>query len=130
MRSNKTIRITFRLTEEEAARLDSDMRFHGYKSMSKYIRRHIFHGRPMRRNYKSIDSDVTKPMELLIGEVKRIGINYNQAVKSINTFAGIRDAKGNSVITSNTIDGILTDMRKLMQEILKRMDECFRQIST
>lgn len=129
MKKNKTIRITFRLTEEEAIRFNSDMALQGYKSRSKYIRNNIFRGRVQRRNLKRIDSNTAKQIELLRTEVNRIGLNYNQAIKSMNTFAKMRDSKGQLIVTSETIDGILTDMRKLMQDVIVRVNQIQNEIS-
>ena len=62
-------------------------------------------------------------------EIRRIGINYNQVVKAVNTLAQLRDKRGNAVISAHTIDGNLTDLRNMMISVLEKVDAISTEIS-
>ena len=129
MKKNKTVRISFRLTEDEAAILDSSMVLEGFRSRSKYIRTVLMRGRLRRRYLSRNTANISKQIELLRSEIKRIGVNYNQVVRAVNTLAQLRDKQGNAVITSHTIDGKLTDLRMMMISVLDKVDTIEEELS-
>lgn len=129
MKKNKTVRISFRLTEDEAAILDSSMVLEGFRSRSKYIRTVLMRGRLRRRYLSRNTANISKQIELLRSEIKRIGVNYNQVVRAVNTLAQLRDKQGNAVITSHTIDGKLTDLRTMMISVLDKVDTIEEELS-
>lgn len=122
MAENKTIKISFRITEEEAAKLDTLMAMQGFRSRSKYIRETILGVRLFRRNLRRHDANIAKQIEILRQEIKRIGTNYNQTVRAVNTLAQLRDKRGNAVISAQTIDGNLTDLKNMTLSLLEKVD--------
>lgn len=93
----------------------------GYRNVSLFIREQILGTRVQRRNLSKTEANLSRQIEQVHTEIKRIGINYNQVVRAVNTLAKLRDKRGNAVITAATIDGNLSDMRVLMETLLDRV---------
>ncbi len=93
----------------------------GYRNVSLFIREQILGTRVQRRNLSKTEANLSRQIEQVHTEIKRIGINYNQVVRAVNTLAKLRDKRGNAVITATTIDGNLSDMRVLMETLLDRV---------
>lgn len=93
----------------------------GYRNVSMFIRDQILKGRVVRRNLSKTEANLSRQIEQVHADIKRISINYNQMVRAVNTLAKLRDKRGNAVITSSTIDGNLSDMRLLMEALLDRV---------
>ena len=129
MKENKTVKISFRMTEEETAKLDAEMALEGFRSRSKYIRKVLLRGRIKRRFLSRNSANIAKQIEILRAEIKRIGVNYNQVVRAVNSMAKLRDKRGNAVITSHTIEGKLTDLRQMMISVLDKVDAISAEVS-
>ena len=117
----KKVFIGFRLTDDEYIRLKSLMNMMGYRCVSLCIRDQLLKTRVQRRNLRRTEANLSRQLEQLTTEVKRIGVNYNQVVKALNTLAKLRDSRGNAVVTSTAINGNLTDMKLLMESLLTRV---------
>lgn len=117
------------MTEEDVAKLDALMSMEGYKSRSNYIRKKILGARVFRRNLRRHEANISKQIELLRAEIRRIGVNYNQVVRAVNSMARLRDKRGNAVITAHTIDGKLTDLRQMMISALDKVDAIGEEVS-
>ena len=129
MKENKTVKISFRMTEEETAKLDAEMALEGFRSRSKYIRKVLLRGRIKRQYLSRNSANIAKQIEILRAEIKRIGVNYNQVVRAVNSMAKLRDKRGNAVITSHTIEGKLTDLRQMMISVLDKVDAISAEVS-
>ena len=129
MKENKTVKISFRITEEEAAKLDAVMALEGFRVRSRYIRTVLLRGRVRRRQLNRTDANITKQIEILRQEIKRIGVNYNQVVRAVNTLAQLRDKRGNAVVSAHTIDGNLTDLKNMMISVLDKVDAISAEVS-
>ena len=117
------------MTEEDVAKLDALMSMEGFKSRSNYIRKKILGARVFRRNLRRHEANISKQIELLRAEIRRIGVNYNQVVRAVNSMARLRDKRGNAVITAHTIDGKLTDLRQMMISVLDKVDAIGEEVS-
>ena len=117
----KKVFIGFRLTDDEYIRLKSLMNMMGYRCVSLFIRDQLLKTRVQRRNLRRTEANLSRQLEQLTTEVKRIGVNYNQVVKALNTLAKLRDSRGNAVVTSTAINGNLTDMKLLMESLLTKV---------
>lgn len=117
------------MTEEETAKLDAEMALEGFRSRSKYIRKVLLRGRIKRRFLSRNSANIAKQIEILRAEIKRIGVNYNQVVRAVNSMAKLRDKRGNAVITSHTIEGKLTDLRQMMISVLDKVDAISAEVS-
>ena len=127
--TNKTVKISFRMTEEDVAKLDALMSMEGYRSRSTYIRKKILGARVFRRNLRRHEANISKQIELLRAEIRRIGVNYNQVVRAVNSMSRLRDKRGNAVITAHTIDGKLTDLRQMMVSVLDKVNAIGEEVS-
>ena len=117
------------MSEEDVARLDSLMAMEGFRNRSKYLRKKLLGARVnTRRNFRKTDANLTKQVLLLRTEIRKIGINYNQVVKAVNTLAGLRDKRGNAVITEMTINGHLTDLKSMMVSAMEKVDTIARDV--
>ena len=85
--------------------------------------------RARRRNFRRIDANLVKQVELLRSEIKRIGVNYNQTVRTLNTLSNMRDKRGNVIVSAHTVDGALSDMHSMMTSILNKMDAVSREVN-
>ena len=84
----------------------------------------------LRRRYLSRNAaNLSKQIEILRAEIKRIGVNYNQVVRAVNSMAKLRDKQGNAVITSHTIEGKLTDLRQMMISVLDKVEAISTEVS-
>jgi hypothetical protein len=78
-------KVSIRMTEEEYSRMKIELTLEGYMSISKYIRYKIF-SIPKTATSSSMNSyKITKDMAQLTGQVKKIGVNYNQVVRKFNS---------------------------------------------
>ena len=91
-------KISVRLTEKEYETLRMKMELSGYRSMSIFIRDALFSIRLQRRNYSKTDPNLVRQVAMLRSEIRQIGVNYNQRVKTLNTLAKLRDKKGNLIV--------------------------------
>lgn len=117
------------MSEEEAAKLDAVMALEGFCSRSRYIRHVLMRGRLRRRYLSRNAANLSKQIEILRAEIKRIGVNYNQVVRAVNSMAKLRDKQGNAVITSHTIEGKLTDLRQMMISVLDKVEAISAEVS-
>lgn len=117
------------MTEEDVAKLDALMSMEGYRSRSTYIRKKILGARVFRRNLRRHEANISKQIELLRAEIRRIGVNYNQVVRAVNSMSRLRDKRGNAVITAHIIDGKLTDLRQMMVSVLDKVDAIGEEVS-
>ena len=117
----KTVHLGFRLTEDEHNRMKALMSMMGYRSVSLFIREQILRSRVVRRNLSKTEANLSRQIEQVHLDIKRIGVNYNQVVRALNTLSKLRDKRGNVVITNNTINGKLMDLKILMETLLDRV---------
>ena len=130
MKENRTIILRCRISEEEAIAFNLQMSLSGYRNKSKYIRHCLFlDKRTRRRNFSRTDANLVKEVELLRSEIKRIGVNYNQTVRTLNTLSNMRDKRGNAIVSAHTVDGALSDMRAMMVDILEKVEAISNEIS-
>ena len=96
----KKHRVSFRLDDHEMLAFLERMRREGYKSRSKFIRNLLFSA-PMKRRKLTVSDE--KLPEILLqfqAEFKRIGVNYNQYVKSFNSILNVKNKYGKPVASA------------------------------
>ena len=113
--------ISLRLSDNEFEKLNAQMLLEGYRNKSKYIRETLLVKRIQRRNFRRTEANITKQLALLKTEIVRIGNNYNQKVKALNTLAKLRDKSGRPVVTAGMVRTELADMKAMMGEILEKV---------
>ena len=104
------------------------MRLSGYNNRSKYIRETVLFKRLQRRNYSRNDANLAKQIDMLRVELKRIGVNYNQRVKSLNTLAKLRDKNGRVIVNAADIDHDMMLMKRMMDGMVQKVNEIYAQV--
>ena len=91
--SNRTRRITLRLTPEEYAKIEKRYKASTCRKLSNYVRKHLF-DKPITTHYRnqSLD-DFIEETVLLRNELSAIGNNINQVVKKMHTLNQIPEFK-------------------------------------
>ncbi len=120
--------INVRFSDEELEKLMLRMRLSGYNNRSKYIRDTILSTRVRRRNLSRNDANLAKQIDMLRVELKRIGVNYNQRVKSLNTLAKLRDKNGRVIVNAADIDHDMMQMKRMMDGMVQKVNEIYAQV--
>jgi hypothetical protein len=87
--SNRSRRITLRLTPEEYAKIEHKWKASTCRKLSDYVRKHLFNN-PITTTYRnqSLD-DFMEETVMLRNELSAIGNNINQVVKKLHTLQQI-----------------------------------------
>ena len=120
--------MTVRFTEEEFEKLMIQMQFAGFNSMSFYARSVLLEGRIRRRNLSKSTSNLTREITLLKSELRKIGVNYNQRVKALNTLAKLRDKNGRVIVNAADIDHDMMQMKRMMDGMVQKVNEIYAQV--
>ena len=120
--------INVRFSDEELEKLMLRIRLSGYNNRSKYIRDTILSTRVRRRNLSRNDANLAKQIDMLRVELKRIGVNYNQRVKSLNTLAKLRDKNGRVIVNAADIDHDMMQMKRMMDGMVQKVNEIYAQV--
>jgi len=104
------------------------MELSGYRSMSIFIRDALFSIRLQRRNYSKTDPNLVRQVAMLRSEIRQIGVNYNQRVKTLNTLAKLRDKKGNLIVNARDIDRDMLEMKKMMEGMTTLVNEAYTRV--
>jgi len=131
MSDQRTTIITFRFSETELIEFRSRMDAAGYKSTSRFIRDSIL-GRTMYvpKKVKLTDRGLRDQLNAILASIQKIGVNYNQVVKVINTMA-TRDPKEDKPAPSEIM--LRQEMRRLEKMTMKvgdLMDTAIAAIET
>lgn len=121
MREVRKHYVNVRFSEAEYENLATLMRLAGYRNRSKFIRESLLSKRYRRRNLSLNDANLSKQIELLRAEIRRIGANYNQRVKTLNTLAKFRDRQGRMIVSRTDIEHDMTDMKRMMDSMVSKV---------
>ena len=79
--------------------------------------------RSRRRIPNDNESGLIQQIELLRLDIKRIGVNYNQRVRALNTIAA-RSVRGNSTpMQYEYFEYDMTAMKRMMDEMISKVNE-------
>ena len=115
--------INVRFSEKEFEKLNTQMHLSGYNNRSRYIRDSLLSTRVRRRNLSLNEANVAKQIELLRLDLKRIGVNYNQCVKTLNRLANVKDRRGNAIVNARDIEHDMSEMKRMMDGMVKTFTE-------
>lgn len=124
----KTIKISFRLTEKELLNMEEAMALENYRSRSKYIRKVLSERKVLRRKLKPVDGNMLKRAMILSSDIKKIGVNYNQVVKAINTAVSLKDKDGKPVLSMRRLEGQIAGLHKQMEKIVSLIQEFMEEV--
>lgn len=129
MREVRKHYVNVRFSEAEYENLATLMRLAGYRNRSKYIRESLLSKRYRRRNLSLNDANLSKQIELLRAEIRRIGVNYNQRVKTLNTLAKFRDRQGRMIVSRTDIEHDMTDMKRMMDSMVSKVSLIEKEVA-
>lgn len=121
MREVRKHYVNVRFSESEYENLATLMRLAGYRNRSRFIRESLLSTRCRRRNLSRNEANLSKQIELLRAEIRRVGVNYNQRVKTLNTLAKFRDRQGRMIVSATDIEHDMTDMKRMMDTMVSKV---------
>ena len=123
MRETRKHYVNVRFSDKEFEKLNTLMHLSGYNNRSKFIRYSILQRRDRRRFLSRNDANVSKQIELLRLDLKRIGVNYNQRVKALNRLANLKDRQGKAIVNARDIEHDMSEMKRMMDGMVKTFSE-------
>ena len=123
MRETRKYYVNVRFSDKEFEKLNTLMHLSGYNNRSKFIRYSILQRRDRRRFLSRNDANVSKQIELLRLDLKRIGVNYNQRVKALNRLANLKDRQGKAIVNARDIEHDMSEMKRMMDGMVKTFSE-------
>lgn len=123
MRETRKHYVNVRFSDKEFEKLNTLMHLSGYNNRSKFIRYSILQRRDRRRFLSSNDANVSKQIELLRLDLKRIGVNYNQRVKALNRLVNLKDRQGKAIVNARDIEHDMSEMKRMMDGMVKTFSE-------
>lgn len=120
MKDIRDRRFTIRFTETEYIDFTRKMEDAGYKSIARYIRDSVL-GRTMYvpKKVKLTDRGLRDQLNAILASIQKIGVNYNQVVKVINTMA-TGDSREDKPAPSKIM--LRQEMRRLEKMTMKVSD--------
>jgi hypothetical protein len=124
--SNRSRRITLRLTPEEYTKIEYKWKASTCRKLSDYVRKHLF-DKPITTTYRnqSLD-DFMEETVVLRNELSAIGNNLNQVAKKMHTLQQIPEFKQWIIryelekrILSNKVNNIQNHMQKITDKWLQ-----------
>ena len=129
MREIRKHYVNVRFSEKEYEKLNAQMHLSGYNNRSRYIRDALLSTRlRVRRNLSRNEGNLAKQLELLRLDLKRIGVNYNQRVKTLNRLANVKDRRGNAIINARDIEHDMTEMKGMMAGMVKTFSAIWEEV--
>ena len=129
MREVRKHYVNVRFSESEYENLATLMRLAGYRNRSRFIRESLLSTRCRRRNLSRTEANLSKQIELLRAEIRRVGVNYNQRVKTLNTLAKFRDRQGRMIVSATDIEHDMTDMKRMMDTMVSKVCLIEKEVS-
>lgn len=129
MREVRKHYVNVRFSEVEYENLATLMRLAGYRNRSKFIRESLLSTRCRRRNLSRNEANLSKQIELLRAEIRRVGVNYNQRVKTLNILAKFRDRQGRMIVSATDIEHDMTDMKRMMDAMVSKVSMIEKEVT-
>ena len=129
MREVRKHYVNVRFSESEYENLATLMRLAGYRNRSRFIRESLLSTRCRRRNLSRNEANISKQIELLRAEIRRVGVNYNQRVKTLNTLAKFRDRQGRMIVSAADIEHDMTDMKRMMDTMVSKVSMIEKEVT-
>ena len=128
MREIRNRFVGLRFTESEFENLRLKMELSGYRSISIYIRDMLLSTRIRRRSVYKADPNLERQLTMLRSEIRKIGVNYNQRVKTLNALSKRVDKKGRPIINARDIDRDMLEMKKMMESMTNLVNEAYSRV--
>lgn len=120
--SNRTRKISLRLTPEEYAAIEQRWKASTCRKLSDYVRRNLF-DKPVVTTYRNrSQDDVLTELTRLRSELNAVGNNFNQAVKRLQTLRQIPEFRRwlitwelEKKILFNKMDEVKNNVKKILE---------------
>ena len=113
----KSYRLGFRVTEDEYEKILADMKTANYLNTSKYLRACVLNKRIRLERIKDRDTVICGSINEVSKKLSKIGINYNQVVKALNTALKYKDRYGTPCINPIFVESKLAVLIDLTMKI-------------
>ena len=115
--------VGLRFTEGEFEQIESQMKKADYISISKFIRdralnKHI----KVRKNIILTDRNLRNMINDISTRIAKIGVDYNQATKQLNSLSKKQRADGSPVINARAANYYLNKVALMTKELKEQMD--------
>ena len=112
-----------RFTEKEKEQLIYQMADSGYLSVSKYLRVRCLDGKPaLSRVAENDGADLGTQINVLSGEIARIGASYNALVKEFRDMLALRRKDGLPMVNTRAVTIFLQRLNARTVEVKSLMD--------
>lgn len=125
----RTILKTVRFTELEASFIDANMKNCHYNSFSQFVRDRLIKNRVFVKSEQITDRNTSEQINQLSYQIAKIGNNYNQIARSINSLlsgsGSYENRTSNLLVVEKKLDDLLTLTRQLAdihRSIIKRVE--------
>lgn len=115
---------TVRFTQDEKITVRKEMEALGYKSFSHYLRDLIFKKTKYRFRGKVKDRELLVSIDEMTAEIKKIGVNYNQLVKSYNRLHKAR------ALTVPVVDDHLSRLDALTKQVFEQQQQFIQKTAS
>ncbi len=120
----KTFVCTVRFTEEEKLQVRKEMESLGYNSISHYLRDSALKKTKYKFRGKVKDRELLVSIDEMTAEIKKIGVNYNQLIRSYNRLHKAQ------ALTVPVVDDHLTRLDALTKKVFEQHQDFINKVGT
>ena len=125
----RDVRYTIRFTEEESERIKTDMKNLNFLSFSKYTRSLLLKKKVTIQRETITDRSIRNQINEISGKIGKIGVNYNQVVKLLQSLSSTTKKDGRPVINTKIVASQMDQIAKLTKEIKKQQERLIEQVA-
>lgn len=115
--------VGLRFTEGEFEQIESQMRKADYISISKFIRDRALNKQiKVRKNIILTDRNLRNMINDISARIAKIGVDYNQATRQLNSLSKKQRADGSPVINARAANYYLNRVALMTKELKEQMD--------
>ena len=115
--------VGLRFTEAEFQQIEAQMRKADYIAISKFIRDRALNKQiKVRKNIILTDRNLRNMINDISTRIAKIGVDYNQATKQLNTLSKKTRSDGSPVINARAANYYLTKVATMTRELKEQMD--------
>lgn len=116
-------KVTVRFTQEEFDQVEFQMAKADYLSISKYLRDRTLNKQiKVRKNIILTDRNLRNMINDISTRIAKIGVDYNQATKQLNSLSKKTRSDGSPVINARAANYYLTKVATMTKELKEQMD--------
>ena len=125
----RTVIHSIRFTEEENERIKTDMKNLNFLSFAKYARSLLLKKKVTIQRETITDRSIRNQINEISGKIGKIGVNYNQVVKLLQSLSSTTKKDGRPVINTKIVASQMDQIAKLTKEIKKQQERLIEQVA-